>query len=138
VTDLLKRCPKTSHPIAQDCFKLLGAQLRQCQRWQPSPAQLRFLLTWAFTDLEEGGGGGHAFHLLRAILSRKLVLPEVYDLMNRVQVGGGRFEVVLVCCEAVDQTAGDPPGFVLCCVARAAAWASAACYSAATVQDKPA
>ncbi|PSC76593.1 small subunit processome component 20-like protein [Micractinium conductrix] len=85
VTDLLKRCPKTSHPIAQDCFKLLGGMLRQCQHWQPSPGQLRFLLTWAFSDLEEGAGRQNAFHLLKAILARKLVMPEVYDLMNRVQ-----------------------------------------------------
>ncbi|KAL4860053.1 Small subunit processome component 20 [Chlorella vulgaris] len=85
VTELLKRCPKTSHPIAQDCFKLLGGMLRQCDRWQPNPGQLRFLVTWAFADLEESAGRQNAFHLLRAILSRKLVLPEVYDLMNRVQ-----------------------------------------------------
>ena len=32
MTELLKRCPKTSHPIAQDCFKLLGALLRQVRR----------------------------------------------------------------------------------------------------------
>lgn len=85
MTELLKRCPKTSHPIAQDCFKLLGGMLRQCDRWQPNPGQLRFLVTWAFADLEESAGRQNAFHLLRAILSRKLVLPEVYDLMNRVQ-----------------------------------------------------
>jgi hypothetical protein len=85
VTELLKRCPKTSHPIAQDCFKLLGGMLRQSDRWQPNPGQLRFLVTWAFADLEESAGRQNAFHLLRAILSRKLVLPEVYDLMNRVQ-----------------------------------------------------
>ncbi|KAL4434124.1 hypothetical protein ABPG75_000565 [Micractinium tetrahymenae] len=85
VTDLLKRCPKTSHPIAQDCFKLLGGMLRQCERWQPGTSQLRFLVTWAFSDLEESAGRQNAFHLLKAILGRKLVLPEVYDLMNRVQ-----------------------------------------------------
>ncbi|EFN57812.1 hypothetical protein CHLNCDRAFT_51116 [Chlorella variabilis] len=85
VTELLKRCPQTSHPIAQDCFKLLGGMLRQCERWQPSTGQLRFLVTWAFGDLEESAGRQNAFHLLKAILSRKLVLPEVYDLMVRVQ-----------------------------------------------------
>ncbi|PRW58885.1 small subunit processome component 20-like protein [Chlorella sorokiniana] len=85
VTELLKRCPKTSHPIAQDCLKLLGGMLRQCERWAPSQGQLRFLVTWAFADLEATAGRQNAFHLLKAILARKLVLPEVYDLMNRVQ-----------------------------------------------------
>eukprot|EP00887_Chlorella_sp_A99_P000887 scaffold5.g887.t1 len=106
VTTLLKRCPKTTHPIAQararvqlrtqlqprpsarpsvDCFKLLAALLRQCGRYSPSQSQLRFLMGWAFTDLEESATKQTAFHLLKAILSRKIVLPEVYDLMNRVQ-----------------------------------------------------
>ncbi len=123
--------------------------LRQCERWQPGTSQLRFLVTWAFSDLEESAGRQNAFHLLKAswqrggagagfavpllhvgrsatagllaqprgcvccctaaltrprththfsitttstelqaILSRKLVLPEVYDLMNRVQARG--------------------------------------------------
>jgi hypothetical protein len=65
VTELLKRCPQTSHPIAQDCFKLLGGMLRQCERWQPSTGQLRFLVTWAFGDLEESAGRQNAFHLLK-------------------------------------------------------------------------
>ncbi len=49
--------------------------------------QVRFLLTWLFAErhadqaLERGPG----FGLLRAILSRKLVVPEVYDVMNWVQ-----------------------------------------------------
>lgn len=41
--------------------------------------------SWAFTDLEESATKQTAFGLLRAILGRKLVLPEVYDLMTRVQ-----------------------------------------------------
>jgi U3 small nucleolar RNA-associated protein 20 len=85
ITHLLKRCPKTTHPIAQDCFKLLAGMLRRCEEYAPSQGQLRFLLGWAFTDLEESAERQTAFTLLRAILARKLVLPEVYDLMNRVQ-----------------------------------------------------
>ena len=85
VTDLLKHCPKTTHPVAQDCFKLLSGMLRRCEEYAPSNAQLRFLLGWSFTDLEEGAQRQTAFTLLRAILARKLMLPEVYDLMERVQ-----------------------------------------------------
>lgn len=53
-----------THP-AQDCFKLLGGMLRQCERWQPSQGQLRFLVTWAFGDLEETATRQNAFHLLK-------------------------------------------------------------------------
>lgn len=59
--------------------------LRRCEHYSPSQSQLRFLLGWAFADLEESAERQSAFVLLRAILARKLVLPEVYDLMNRVQ-----------------------------------------------------
>lgn len=49
--------------------------------------QVRFLLSWMFADrsaddsLERGSG----FALLRSILTRRLVVPEVYDTMGWVQ-----------------------------------------------------
>ncbi|KAK9818396.1 hypothetical protein WJX72_012002 [[Myrmecia] bisecta] len=85
ITSLLQRITKTSHPIAQDCFKLLAALLRECRAYKPTTPQLRYLLGWAFTDLEEAEGRQTAFSLLKAILGRKLVVPEVYDLMGKVQ-----------------------------------------------------
>lgn len=59
--------------------------MKRSENYSPSQSQLRFLLGWAFTDLEESAQRQTAFTLLRAILGRKLVLPEVYDLMERVQ-----------------------------------------------------
>ena len=53
--------------------------------------QVRFLLKWGFEDLGEAGSQPSAFALLRALLGRRLVVPEVYDVMERVQaimVGG--------------------------------------------------
>ena len=85
VTDLLKRCPKTTHPIAQVCFKLLAGMLRHCEQYAPSPSHLKFVLNWAFTDLEESAQEQNAFSLLRAIIGRRLIAPEIYDLMERVQ-----------------------------------------------------
>lgn len=60
-------CTICSFP--QDCFKLLGGMLRQCERWAPSQGQLRFLVTWAFADLEETAGRQNAFHLLKVTLA---------------------------------------------------------------------
>jgi U3 small nucleolar RNA-associated protein 20 len=59
--------------------------LRQCAAYSPQPPQLRFLLAWAFADLEGDSERHTAFALLRAILARRLALPEVYDLMAKVQ-----------------------------------------------------
>jgi U3 small nucleolar RNA-associated protein 20 len=53
----------------------------------PFPVQLRFLLSWLFSDrgAEDSSEVGPAFALLRAILGRRLVVPEVYDVMTWVQ-----------------------------------------------------
>jgi hypothetical protein len=52
---------------------------------QPSTGQLRFLLSQAFVDVEAAANRVSAFGLLNAVIGRKLVVPEVYDLMSRVQ-----------------------------------------------------
>ncbi|GIL61502.1 hypothetical protein Vafri_15933, partial [Volvox africanus] len=82
---LLKKVPNIRHPIAQECFRLLAALLRDCEAYQPTTAQVQYLLRWAFEDLGEAGAQPTAFALLRALLSRRVVVPEVYDVMDRVQ-----------------------------------------------------
>ena len=68
VTSLLQRMSKTGDPIAQDCFKLLATLMRESKSYQPSNAQLRFLLTWAFSDMDEAAGRQAAFGLLKVSL----------------------------------------------------------------------
>lgn len=65
VTGLLQRMSKTGDPIAQDCFKLLATLLRESHTYKPSNAQLRFLLTWAFGDMEEAANRQAGFGLLK-------------------------------------------------------------------------
>ena len=52
---------------------------------QPTTEELRFLLKWAFGDVEASRSKVAAFNLLKAAIARRLVVPEVYDLMERVQ-----------------------------------------------------
>ncbi|MEW5318207.1 MAG: hypothetical protein WDW38_009447 [Sanguina aurantia] len=85
VSILLKKVPGVTHPIAQEAFKLLSGLLRHCDAYKPSAGTLRYLLTWAFADLGEAADRPAAFSLLRAVLARRLVLPEVYDVMSKVQ-----------------------------------------------------
>lgn len=68
VTSLLQRMSKTGDPIAQDCFKLLATLMREATVYQPSNAQLRYLLTWAFSDMEQAAGRQAAFSLLKVRL----------------------------------------------------------------------
>ena len=65
VTSLLQRTARTGDPIAQDCFKLLATLLRESESYKPTTAQLRFLLTWAFGDMEEAAHRQAAFALLK-------------------------------------------------------------------------
>ena len=51
--------------MAQDCFKLLAALLRQAEGFKPSNGQLRFLLTWAFGDMEQAAAQQGPFALLK-------------------------------------------------------------------------
>ena len=49
--------------------------------------QVRFLLSWLFSErhADEALERGPGFSLLRAVLDRRLLVPEVYDVMNWVQ-----------------------------------------------------
>jgi hypothetical protein len=84
-----------------------AAMLRDCPTYNPPTPQIRFLLKWIAADLQSGGtatsaaaalagtsGGGSTsaqgervsgYGLLRAVLGRKLLVPEVYDVMDIVQ-----------------------------------------------------
>jgi len=82
--------------------------LRDCPSYEPPTHHIRFLLKWIAADLQSpagtsataaaaavgGSGGGSSsssgervsgYSLLRAVLGRKLMLPEVYDVMDIVQ-----------------------------------------------------
>ncbi|CAG9460436.1 unnamed protein product [Pedinophyceae sp. YPF-701] len=82
---LMKRCAKPSHPVAQDCLRLMGGLLRDCPTYKPPAGHIRFVLSWAFTDLEDSETRVGLFSLLRAVIARNVVVPEVYDVVGRVQ-----------------------------------------------------
>ena len=65
VTKLLQGMAKTGNPLGQDCLKLLASLMRQSQAYKPSNAQLCFLLTWAFEDMEQAVASHAAFTLLK-------------------------------------------------------------------------
>lgn len=77
VTSLLQRMSKTGDPIAQDCFKLLATLMRKSTVYQASNAQLRYLLTWAFSDMEQAAGRQAAFGLLKVRLPGQVLPCEV-------------------------------------------------------------
>ena len=72
-------------PTMTTCILWYAHPHSSSRRAQPTTGQLRFLLGWAFADVEAAANRVAAFGLLKAVIARKLVVPEVYDLMGRVQ-----------------------------------------------------
>jgi U3 small nucleolar RNA-associated protein 20 len=84
VFDMMRGTSKMSSPLIQDGFKLVASLIRACPEYTMSATNLKFLLSVAFVDLEDSNNRATTFSLLKAIVMRKAVLPEMYDLMTRV------------------------------------------------------
>ncbi|EST09315.1 Down-regulated-in-metastasis protein [Kalmanozyma brasiliensis GHG001] len=70
--------------IVQTAFRTLTAILRECKQASLSETHLSGLLKLISPDLEEPAVQTTLFALLRAIVSRRLVVSEVYDTMDKV------------------------------------------------------
>lgn len=84
VFNMAQQSGRTDTPVMQACFQLLITLIRHCKTAKITDEQLRSLLSFpVFTDLESTTGST-ALALLKAVVSRKLLIPELYDMMTRV------------------------------------------------------
>ncbi|KAF9975229.1 U3 snoRNP protein [Actinomortierella ambigua] len=81
---LLKAQGSTKSELSQNCFRMLAVALRECKTVEIKEAQLTSLLAMIQPDLEEPERQSTTFSLIRAIVSRKFVVPEMYDLMLNI------------------------------------------------------
>ncbi|RUP48500.1 hypothetical protein BC936DRAFT_144478 [Jimgerdemannia flammicorona] len=81
---LIKGSGSTSSELVQSCFKLLTVCIRDCKATQIKENQLTFLINLIRPDLEDPDKQSTTFSLVRAVVSRKFVAPEVYDLMDNI------------------------------------------------------
>lgn len=65
-------------------FKAVAVLVRDVKYHTLSQEQLKALLLYAEQDLSDANKHATAFALLKAILSRKLVVPEIHDVMDKV------------------------------------------------------
>ena len=65
-------------------FKTVAVLVRSVKFYTLTNEQLKALLLYAEQDLNDVQRHATAFGLLRAILSRKLITPEIHDVMERV------------------------------------------------------
>jgi U3 small nucleolar RNA-associated protein 20 len=82
--DILKGIGSTESEVAQTALKSLATIVRDKSNAEVKEKDLVFLLELLAPDLEEPGRQASVFAVLRAIVARKFIVPEIYDLMERV------------------------------------------------------
>ena len=82
--DILKQIGSTESEVAQTALKSLATIVRDKSNAEVKEKDLVYLLELLAPDLEEPGRQASVFAMLRAIVARKFIVPEIYDLMERV------------------------------------------------------
>ncbi|KAI9366153.1 armadillo-type protein [Zopfochytrium polystomum] len=79
---ITRHASKTTVEVVQSAFRLVAGIIRDCSYANLSAQQLSTVIEMLTPDLEEPGSHMTTFALIRAILSRKHISKEVYDLMD--------------------------------------------------------
>lgn len=82
--EVIRQAGSTESEVVQIALKSLAVMIRDCPDAQVQEKDLTFLLEVITPDLEEVERQASVFALLRAIVSRKFVVPEIYDMMDKV------------------------------------------------------
>ncbi|XP_028307568.1 small subunit processome component 20 homolog [Gouania willdenowi] len=73
-----------NYQLVQNCFKAISIMVKNIKSNKISETQLQVLLGYAEEDIYDQSRQATAFGLLKAILSRKLVVPEMEQVMKKV------------------------------------------------------
>jgi len=82
----IRSCPSTNAELAQASLKLLSSILREkkLKDIRIKDASMAYLLDRVAPDLEEPDRQGVTFNFIKAVLSRKIVIDGVYDIMEEI------------------------------------------------------
>ncbi|KAF2876606.1 U3 snoRNP protein Utp20 [Massariosphaeria phaeospora] len=80
----IKAAPSTNTEIAQASLKMISAILRERPNVEVKERDLAQLLKRSLPDLDEPDRQGVIFGFLKAIMNRKIVITEVYEVMDKV------------------------------------------------------
>lgn len=82
--EIIQGSPSTNSEICHAALRFIAVVIRLKEKVSiPEPA-LGYILERLKPDLEEPDRQGMAFTFLKAVLARGIVIPEVYDVMDRV------------------------------------------------------
>lgn len=82
--NFIKSCPSTNAEIAQASLKLTAAILRERRSVVVKDSAIAYILMRIKPDLEEPDRQGITFNFIKAVLNRKIALPEVYEILDDV------------------------------------------------------
>lgn len=82
--ELIKSSGGSQTTIVQACLRLLTVCIRENEKSSLTEAQLTYILNFVRPDMEEIERQGTIFALVRAIISRKFMAPEMYELMDSI------------------------------------------------------
>ena len=83
VLSITKKGGSTESEVVQTALRSLATIMRYCPGSTFQDQDLSFLLELVAPDLEEKDRQDSVFAILRAIVSRKFVVPEMYDVMDK-------------------------------------------------------
>ncbi|KAB8074732.1 armadillo-type protein [Aspergillus leporis] len=81
---MIKESPSTNSEAAQASLKLIAAMLRERKTTKLRDGHLAYLLQRIASDIEEPDRQGVTFNFIRAVMSRKFVVPEMYELVDHI------------------------------------------------------
>ncbi|KAI8920655.1 armadillo-type protein [Entophlyctis helioformis] len=84
ILQTVSKATSTSSELVQSCFRLLTIILRDCPEVAVTERSIIALAALVQPDLEEPERQTTTFSLIRAIIGRKIVVKEIYDLMDVV------------------------------------------------------
>ncbi|CEP24480.1 unnamed protein product [Cyberlindnera jadinii] len=83
--NIIKNFPSTESEIVQSCFKYLSVVIRHREELSLKESSLGYLLVKIQPDLSEQTCQALVFNFLRAVVSKRIMLPEVYEIMDKLR-----------------------------------------------------
>ncbi|EXJ93149.1 hypothetical protein A1O3_01706 [Capronia epimyces CBS 606.96] len=84
--NLVKNSTSTNEEAAQAALKLMAAVLRERKSVKIRDSDIADLLHRITPDIEEPDRQGVTFNFIRAVMARKIQLPEIYELVDKIGI----------------------------------------------------
>ncbi|ANB11042.1 Utp20p [Sugiyamaella lignohabitans] len=81
---LIKSSTSTNTELCQACLRFISVCIRQKKDFSLKEKELAYCLNRLKPDIEEPDRQGITLTFIRAVLSRQIMMPEVYDIMDQV------------------------------------------------------